>query len=100
MEIIPQTYERPFLHALVLQLLLTCVCMCGGPPELVMPALLYTSFGYWVGAVTIMVRRPREPTTGDIDYVRWGLPKVVILGSIVAWLYWGVYYGGEGRHSW
>ncbi len=28
--------------------------------------------GYWIGVVTILVRRPLSPLKGDLLFVRWG----------------------------
>jgi hypothetical protein len=34
-----------------------------------------------MGTVLILVRRPRNPTRGDLAFIRWGLLPIVVIGS-------------------
>jgi len=36
--------------------------------------------GFWIGVAVVMIRRPREPSTLDLLYVRWGYLAVLIVG--------------------
>ena len=89
-------FTKPIFEALLIQLGLMCFCTTFDPPEEGLPALLYPSFGFWVGVSIILVRRPRDPTKGDLDFIRRGLLYAVVLGGSIALWYWGTYRGHLG----
>jgi len=40
------------------------------------------SLAFWLGALVIMARHPRNPTRGDLLYVRWGLVPFALFVAI------------------
>jgi len=36
--------------------------------------------GFWIGAAVVMLRRPRNPSSLDLLYVRWGYIAMLIVG--------------------
>ncbi len=72
-------YIRPLLRALTLQLILIFffgLVLDGG---LSLQAFCYSSCGYWMGVILILVRRRASPTKGDLAFIRWGLLLVALL---------------------
>ena len=96
--IVSDPYTRPLLRALGIQFLLLALASCGLPQEVFLRACSFASVGFWVGVVVVLIRRPRNPTQGDLAFVRWGLLPVGIIGMVAALLYWtviGVFDGGH-----
>jgi hypothetical protein len=82
-------YTRPLLLAFLLQLLFlffykVMVLDLGQGLQ----ACCYGSVAFWLGVVLILVRRPRNPSPGDLTYIRWGLiPIVLISNPIFLWVW-------------
>jgi hypothetical protein len=64
------------------------------PLALLMPLMLdggflakiggYSMAGFWIGVAVVMLRRPRNPGRGDLLYIRWGYPLMLVIGIAVA----------------
>jgi hypothetical protein len=48
----------------------------------------YLSIVFWLGTIIILIRRPQNPTRGDLAYIRWGLLLIVLLGIPALWAVW------------
>ena len=99
MAFLSDPYTGPLVFAFFWQIAMLFFCALGGPPELFMPAAAYTSAGFWVGVVMVLVRRPRNPTAGDLKYFRWGLPVAIVVGGCIAMWYWCRFRGALDRKS-
>jgi hypothetical protein len=40
--------------------------------------------GFWLGAAIIMIRRPLDPRSTDLAYIRWGYPFMLAAGMVIA----------------
>jgi hypothetical protein len=77
-----QAYSSPVQSALGVQIIFVLwfgSLLDGG---VVLRAFLYSSLAYWAGTVLILLRRPSNPTRGDLLYIRWGLVGVGLLGMV------------------
>ncbi len=77
-------YEKPFAFALMVQVpysLCSVVIMDGGH---MLPLCELALAGFWAGALLILARRPRNPTPGDLAFVRWGFLGLVLLIPVLA----------------
>jgi hypothetical protein len=46
------------------------------------------SAAFWLGAILVLVRRPRNPTRGDLAYLKWGLvPIVLVSNPVFIWVW-------------
>lgn len=92
MEIIPDENGAVrlglFLRPLFIQLFLLESAVCGMPQDMFVRGCLFASIGYWTGVGIILLRRGKNPTAGDVSFLRWGLLPVGILGMIAALSYW------------
>jgi hypothetical protein len=73
-------YRDAVKVALVLQVFATLfllVILDGGTLAKVGGAAM---IGFWIGAAVVMIRRPRNPSSLDLLYVRWGYIAVFIVG--------------------
>jgi hypothetical protein len=66
-------YSLPLLRALVLQVVLLLIYSQFLDLGQHLQACQYSSVGFWLGVVLILVRRRATPTPGDLTYIRWGL---------------------------
>jgi len=74
-----QQYVRPLKLNVVVQLVLVfCVSiiMDGGACARV---LIFAMAGYWGGVLLITCRRPRNPTNGDVTFVRAGIALALLI---------------------
>jgi hypothetical protein len=84
-------YTRPLLRALLLQLFLLYFYK-----EMILDlgqrlqACRAASAAFWLGTILILVRRPRNPTSGDLTYIRWGLVLVVLVSNPIFIRVWEI----------
>jgi hypothetical protein len=87
-------YTGPLLRAFICQVLLLCLYSLFLDLGQHIRACCGASVGFWLGAILILVRRPRHPTAGDLAYIRWGLVPIILVGSeafVWVWKLRGVY---------
>ncbi len=73
-------YRDAVKVALVLQVIATLFLLAildGGTLAKVGGAAM---LGFWIGVAVVMIRRPRNPSTLDLLYVRWGYIVMLIVG--------------------
>jgi hypothetical protein len=80
MSFVNDPYFRPLLRALLLQFLLLAFCTRILDGGVIFDACAKSSAAFWAGVIVILVRRPKNPTRGDLIYVRWGLLPIVTVG--------------------
>jgi hypothetical protein len=80
---------RAFLRALLLQaglLVLSALVLDFGET---LRGVCVSSLAFWAGTIIVLLRRPSNPTRGDLFYLRWGLLILVPVGvpaSLTLWL--------------
>jgi hypothetical protein len=82
-------YVRPLLQAFICQFAWVFFCgLCVLDMGVSLRACCYASEGFWLGVILILVRRPRNPTRGDLLYIRWGLVPIVLVAHPLFMLVW------------
>ncbi len=75
-------YREAVKVALVLQVIATLflrTILDGGTLAKVGGAAMV---GFWIGAAVVMIRRPRNPGSLDLLYVRWGYLAMLMVGIL------------------
>lgn len=44
---------------------------------------LYSACAYWAGALLIILRRPRYPTRGDLFYLQYAMPILLLVDFVI-----------------
>jgi hypothetical protein len=68
------------MNAVVLQLFLLAFCSLFLDGGRIFTACCYSSPAFWISTAIILIRRPANPTAGDVTYIRWGLLIIVLVG--------------------
>lgn len=82
-------YTRPLLRAFLLQIALLyfykhMVLDLGERLQ----ACCLASVAFWLGTIMVLARRPRNPTQGDLTYIRWGLLPIVFFSNPIFMTVW------------
>jgi hypothetical protein len=83
--IISDPYARPLFRAFAVQVALL---LCCGASRETFRACCFSCVGFWGTAIVILVRRPRSPTKGDLDFISWWLLPIAVFGTLAANVYW------------
>jgi hypothetical protein len=84
---IAPAYDRQIWFSVAQQVVLAILAglvLDQGQTARVMAAVI---IGYWIGVVTILVRRPFSPSKGDLLFVRWGCAfmAATLLAAYTCW---------------
>lgn len=44
---------------------------------------LYSACAYWAGGLLIILRRPRHPTRGDLFYLQYAMPILLLVDFVI-----------------
>ena len=87
---ISPSYRPAILEALTLQVMIGVLALMildgGGIAQLCGIALL----AFWAGAVTLIFRRPQNPTAPDLILLRFGYLPLVLLTPFIAGAIWAL----------
>jgi hypothetical protein len=81
-------YRRAIFNSLILQVILGLLAMMVLDGGRIAHTTGIAVLAFWLGAATIMLRRPKMPTQWDLLLIRFGfLPLLILTFALAEWVW-------------